>query len=132
MFNRHKNYIDHQKIDIAKPVEHKKLAITSEIVIGQLVLLIIMIIIKVVIVDGLLFNTSMELDIIQRNIAIIFAKLTKVPEQSINFNDIDTTNIMTMVVQILEIFIVNPLINYAELIINRELDKLFQTIQPII
>ena len=128
MHRKPESHVDYSKIDIAKPIENKKFAITREAVITWLLILIVCLVVKIIILDGLLFNTSLELEIFQRDLAITIARMTRMPEQSIEFSRIDTTNIMTMFMQILEIFVVEPLLDYAEVLINHELDKVFQSI----
>lgn len=121
---------DPSKFDIANPIKPKRFVITQEMVITLLVVVTIQFLVKIVLFDGLLFNPNLELDLVQHKIANVAAKITRVPDVDIRYKDIDTTNIASMMTQILKIFVVDPLIDKAEIIINRELDNLFRAIQP--
>lgn len=129
IMNKNK-FADPSKFDIAKPIHREPFRVTQEMVITALMLLVVAVLIKIVLIDGLLFNPNLELELAQRKIAEAFAKATRVPEINIRYQDIDTTNIATMMTQILKMFIVDPIINYAEVLINRELDNVFKAIQP--
>lgn len=124
-----KQTLDVTKFDIYKPLEtKKKFKITANMIIIALVVLIISLIIKIFLFDRILFNPELEWDVTSRELARTFAYLTRVPEVNIDYSQIDTTNFMTMLMQLLKMFIVDPIINRAETEIMTSMDKIFQIV----
>lgn len=119
---------DIQKIDIAKPVERKKFKITSEMVILVLIAIAQYMAIKIFIINGILFNPNLEIELFQRNFALLIAKITRVPDVRIDFSMIDTTNIYTVIHQTLKYFVVDPIMNQAEAQIMRQINQLFDSL----
>lgn len=120
--------VDIQTIDIAKPIEPKKFTLDKETIIKILIIQVIVLAIKLILFDNFLFNTELELDLVQRNLAQTFAKLTHVPEVNIDYQQIDTSSPMALLVQLLEQFVVNPVMSKVENVILSELDKAFSMV----
>lgn len=119
---------DIQKIDIAKPVERKKFKVTSEMVILVLIAIAQYMAIKIFIIDGILFNPNLELELFQRDFALIVAKITHVPDVNIDFSMIDTTNIYTVIHQTLKYFVVDPVMHRAETQIMEQINQIFSSL----
>ena len=124
-----KQTLDVTKFDIYRPVEtKKKFKITANMVIIALVIIILILILKIFLFDAILFNPALEWDVTSRELARTFAYMTRVPEVNIDYSQIDTTHFVTMMMQLLKMFIVDPIINRAETEIMSSLDKIFQMV----
>lgn len=119
---------DLQSIDIAKPIERKKFKITPDMIIICLIAVAQYMVLKIFIIDGILFNTSLELDLFQRNLAMFFANITKVPDVNVDFSQIDTTNLYTVIHQTLKYFVVDPIMTKAEAQIMQQLNSIFDSL----
>lgn len=62
IMNKNK-FEDPSKFDIAKPIHREPFRVTQEMVITALMLLVVAVLIKIVLIDGLLFNPNLELEL---------------------------------------------------------------------
>lgn len=119
---------DFKSIDIAKPIERKRFKITPDMIILCLIAIAQYMVLKIFIIDGILFNTSLELDLFQHNLAMFFADITKVPDVNVDFSQIDTTNLYTVIHQTLKYFVVDPIMTKAEAQIMQQLNSIFDSL----